>query len=77
MKEKLHYISNNIRSYRVRAGMTQEDVAKTLNISRMSYVRYENNPQKLKMETLQQIANIFHCNVVDFFVQSNVTDSNI
>ncbi len=77
MKEKLQYISNNLKMYRTRIGYTQEKVAKILNVSRATYCDYEVNPQKLKIETLQDIANIFKCDLKDFFVQFEVTESNI
>lgn len=77
MKEKLKYISNNLKSYRVRAGYTQEDIAELLGITRNTYCDYEVNPQKVKVETLQTIADKLNCKLSDFFVESNVTKSNI
>ena len=76
MKEKLQYISNNIKSYRIRLGYNQEKMAKILGISRITYCDYEVNPQKLKIETLQDMADILKCNLSDFFVQLDVTESN-
>ncbi len=76
MKEKVLYISNNLRSYRTRLGYTQEKMAKMLNVSRNTYNDYEVNPQKVRIETLQDIADILQCNLSDFFVQLNVTESN-
>ena len=77
MKEKLSYISNNIRSYRIRSGLTQREVADKLGVSRITYNIYEVNPKKVRIETLQQIALIFNCNLMDFFVQPKVAESNI
>lgn len=77
MKEKLKYISNNIRSYRAKLGYTQDKVAELLSISRVTYCDYETNPQKVRVETLQQIADVLNCNLSDFFVESNVTNSNL
>ncbi len=76
MKEKLQYISNNMKSYRIRMGYNQEKMAQILGISRITYCDYEVNPQKLKIETLQDIADILRCNLSDFFVQISVTESN-
>ena len=76
MKEKLKYISNNLRSYRARAGYTQDKVAEILGITRTTYCDYEVNPQKVKVETLQQIADILNCKLSDFFVENYVTYSN-
>ena len=76
MKEKLKYISNNLKSCRIRMGYTQEEVAEMLGIARVTYCDYEVNPQKVKVETLQQIADILKCNLSDFFIEINVTNSN-
>ena len=77
MKEKIEIISNNIKSYRVRAGLKQYEVAEKLGVSRVTYNDYEVNPQKLKIETLEKMANIFNCDIADFFIISNVTKSNV
>lgn len=77
MKDKLKYVSNNLRSYRARAGYSQEQLAEILRVSRTTYCDYEVNPQKVKVETLQQIADILNCKLADFFVEINVTNSNI
>lgn len=76
MKEKLKYISNNLKSFRVRAGYTQEEMAELLSITRNTYCDYEVNPQKVKVETLQMIADRLNCKLSDFFVENNVTISN-
>lgn len=76
MKDKLKYISNNLKSYRMRAGYTQDKMAELLGISRVTYCDYEVNPQKVKVETYQQIADVLNCKVSDFFVEFNVTNSN-
>ena len=77
MKEKVEYISNNIKSYRARLGYTQEKMAELLGISRNTYCDYEVNPQKVRVETLQQIADILMCKLSDFFAELNVTKSNV
>lgn len=74
--EKLKYISNNIKMYRARLGLSQEEVAKEIGVSRATYCGYEINPQKVNMETLNQIANVLKCNLVDFFIPIDVTDRN-
>ena len=76
MKDKLKYISNNLRSYRARAGYTQDKIAEILGISRVTYCDYEVNPQKVKVEILQQIADVLNCKLSDFFVENSVTISN-
>lgn len=77
MKEKLNYITNNIKSCRARAGYSQEQVADLLNISRATYCDYETNPKKVKVGTLQEIADVLNCNLTDFFMEIKVTNSDI
>lgn len=76
MKEKLKYISNNLKSYRARMGYSQDQIADLLNISRATYCDYEVNPQKVKIETYVKIADILNCKLSDFFVHNNATNSD-
>ena len=76
MKEKLKYISYNLRSHRAKNGYTQDKVAELLNVSRTTYNDYEVNPQKVKVETYMKIAELFHCQLSDFFVENDVALSN-
>lgn len=76
MQNKLKYISNNIKSYRVRLGYSQENMSYFMGVSRVTYCDYEVNPQKVKVETLQQIADILKCELADFFVEHEVAKSN-
>ena len=79
MKDKLRYVSNNIKSYRMRAGYTQDKMADLLGVARVTYCDYEVNPQRVKIETFQQIADILKCKLSDFFIEFYVTksDSNL
>ena len=64
---KTNDISNKIKGYRMMSAMTQEDVAKKLNIRRERYVYWENNPDKINLEKLTLIAHAINTNVVNFF----------
>lgn len=76
MNNKLDYIKNNIKSLRVKKGLTQEDVAYLMGISRATYNDYETNPLNVKIDTYNKMADIFDCNLIDFFIVSNVTNSD-
>lgn len=76
MKDKLNYISNNLKSYRVKMGYTQENMAELLGITRTTYCDYEVNPSKLNIEKLTNIAQILRCDLSSFFIKPNVTSSN-
>lgn len=60
-------IENNIRSLRARAGLTQEETAKKLEISRQNYCIYENDIGNIKIDMLIKMATIFSCTLKDFF----------
>lgn len=76
MKEKLMFVTNNMKSLRNRVGLKQDDVAKKLNTSRATYCGYEVNPKKVTIETLYKLSNIFNCKLSDFFTENKVTKSN-
>lgn len=61
-------ISNNIKAERHRAGFTQAEIAKVLNVTRTTYGTMERNPKNLKYETLEKLADAFGCTVTDFFM---------
>lgn len=77
MKDKLKYITNNMKSYRVRAGYSQDEMADLLGVSRATYCDYEVNPQKVKIETYNKISDILKCDLIDFFVEHDVTNCDI
>lgn len=62
-------VRNNIRSLRVKANLTQEEVAKTLGITRQQYYLYEKEPLKIKVETLLKLADVLNCKAEDFILQ--------
>lgn len=66
-KEKLEYIAGNIRACRARVGLSGNECAKKLGVSRQAYSRYETNPAKVKVDTLDKIASILNCKLSDFF----------
>ena len=76
MNDKIDYIKNNIKSLRVKKGLTQEDVAYLMGISRATYNDYETNPNNVKIDTYNKMADIFDCKLVDFFILPNVTNSD-
>lgn len=76
MNNKLYYIRNNIKSLRVKKGLTQEDAAYLMGISRATYNDYETRPENVKIETYNKMASIFNCDLIDFFIVPKVTDSD-
>lgn len=52
-------IGNNLKKLRKLKNLTQDDVAKVLNVSRQAYSRYENNQRELSLSALCQLADLF------------------
>lgn len=77
MNTELKYVSNNIKSQRVKNGLLQSDIAIMLGVSRTTYCDYEVNPQKVKIETFQKLADLLNCKLSDFFVENKDTKSDI
>lgn len=63
-------IANNIRAERNRVRLSQEEVAKHLNISTRTYMKYENDARLVTVTTLLELSRLFNCNVSDFYVQA-------
>lgn len=63
-------ISRNIKSCRSKVGMTQEQIAEKLGITKQTYLSIENNPMSYSINKLNEIAKAFNCNIDDFFLKS-------
>lgn len=64
-------IGINVKVERIRAELTLGEVAKELGISRQCYYLWEKHPERIKASTLLQLAEIFGCDVNDFFYKKN------
>jgi len=53
-------INETLRRYRERAGLSQSEVAKALDISRQAYSRYENSDIVPAVQRLDDLAKLFH-----------------
>lgn len=58
-------ITNNIRTLRERAGLTQESIAERLKTTRSNYAYLENRGEKLTVEQLQGIADALEVSLAD------------
>lgn len=52
-----------LKQLREETGLTQEELAKKLNISRGTYAHYETGKREPKFETLQHLATYFNVSV--------------
>ena len=57
----------NLLYQREKCGLTQEEVAKALNVSRRKVVEWEKEPGKVKASTYADLAKLYLCNIADFF----------
>ncbi len=55
-------VGTNLRNLRISKKLSQEQVAKILNISRQAYCRYENDQRELSLDAL--------CKLADFYEES-------
>ena len=76
MEEKLNYVTNNMKSLRVRLGLSQDEVAKRMHVTRVTYCNYETNPQKVTLGILYELSEILKCKLSDFFIELSVTKGN-
>lgn len=62
-------LSDYLKLLRFKNKISQEDMAKKLNISRNTYTTWENNPINLSLDTLNKITEIFNEDITIFFKQ--------
>lgn len=60
-------ISQNLKSARIRAGLTQEQVAEKLGTSRVTISNYERNPLSLSFVKMKTLADIYDVDIAYFF----------
>lgn len=60
-------ISQEIKYSRNRLGLTQQDVAKMLNVSYATYNQYENNPLSMELGKFIRLCEILKNNLLENF----------
>lgn len=60
-------MKNNIRLYRAKFKLTQDDLAKKLDVSRQTINAIENNKYFPSLELGLKLSKIFECKVEDLF----------
>lgn len=58
---------DNLRKYRAKSGMTQQEVANKLEIERSTYTKYETAVSEPSFDMLQRIANVFNTDFNNLF----------
>jgi len=62
----MEQVTRELKALRIKKDLTQENMAKLLNISVQTYIAYENNPGKMKWEMLVKLASIFEVDIESF-----------
>ena len=66
-------LGNRIQELRKKAGLTQQELAKKIEISHPQIVRYENKNVQPPADVLAKIANVFGVSI-DYLVFGNTSD---
>lgn len=69
METNEEQVSRNIKSMKVKYGLTNDIIAERLNVSSKTYMTIENNPFNYDMNKLIEVANVIGCNINDFFLK--------
>ena len=63
-------ITDTIRRFRDKAGLTQESIAERLNTTRSNYAYLENRGEKLTLEQLEGIAEALGVSMIDIIIEA-------
>lgn len=66
-KLNIEVLRNNLKGYRVRKGLTQEDMAEILGVSVSTVKNWEKEPHKMTFEKLALLAQHYGVSVNAFF----------
>ena len=66
-------IGENIKHYRMVADMTQDELARRLNIAKSTVSSWEVNRTEPSFKTIETIAGILGCNYIDLVGGSSIT----
>lgn len=69
-------LSDYIKLLRFKSKMNQEETATKLNISRNTYISWENNPITLSLDTLIKIGDVFNADITIFFKEYVAKSNN-
>lgn len=68
-------LSDFIKVERFKAKLSQQEMANKMNITRNTYIKWENNPKKLNLEQLDKIGQVLDTDIFIFF-NEYVAESN-
>lgn len=71
MENRIDYevISANLRSYRAKLGMSQEQLANTIGVHPETIRNYEHDSSKMSIKNLLKLAKVFKIKPYRFFME--------
>lgn len=60
-------VRNNLRAKRIANGMSQDDVAEALGVSKKTISNYECHPETLDIAKLNKLGRLYGCHPTEFF----------
>lgn len=73
-RDNLQY---TLKELRARNGLTQEQVAEKVGVATLTYRLWEQNPLKIQIGAVYQLANIFGVKIDDIFVGVSTTPEDL
>jgi len=70
-------VAHNLKKLRETARYTQDDVAKSLGITRSAYSNYESGDREVPYDVLENVSNLFGCDMYVLFEESENADAMI
>ena len=69
-------IGKNIKKYRIKKGLKQRELAETLDLSDSFIAKLESvTHQTISIDTLEEIAEVLDCDIIDFFDKDVMKES--
>lgn len=69
--ELQRYVGEKIKEFRLKRGLSQEELAELLETTKQTVSRYENGDRKANQDILFQLSTIFNVSIDDFFPSRN------
>lgn len=63
----------SLREAREKRGLTQQEVADELGVSRQTYIRFEKKPEKANVRQARRLCEILSCSYDGIFFGKNVS----
>ena len=67
-------IGSKIKEYRIKAGLTQKDLADELHVTYQAVSRWENNDAEPSIDTLREMCRLLNCSMDDLFEVEKVVE---